>query len=163
MSSISRLICVCIIGSAATIAASASAWNGLMPLHSTRSEVIQKLGPSEEPNNEWSSLHKTASEIVFVMYATGPPCGAGGTSVWKVPKGTVISITVRSKNRLLLSALTLDLSKFERSTGGHVPGYVYFSNRQVGMSIEVYGDDVTGITYFAGDTDAELRCCGVPT
>lgn len=159
MFTISRLMCLWLIGFGATFTALASEWNGIMPLHSTRADVVRILGPSAEPNNEWSSHHRTTNEVVFVMYATGPPCGSNGVNSWKVPKGTVVSVTVRSKNKLLLTALTLDLSKFEKSGGGHVPGYSYYSNQREGMSIEVYGDDVTGITYFAGDADIGLRCC----
>jgi hypothetical protein len=138
----------------------AKEWHGIIPLHSSRADVERLLGPPADRNNELVSIHKLEHEVVFIVYATGPPCGTDGPSAWQVPRGTVLSITVRSRTELRLSDLKIDQKKYKKTGGGHVPDVFYYTNDEEGVSIEVVQGKVTGITYEPAAKDEYLRCPG---
>jgi len=79
--------------------ASGKDWRGITPLHSTRMDVEKLLGrpPSQ---GKYVSTYALDTETVEVIYASGPPCGAGLTNSWRVPKDTVLSIRAIPKNEL---------------------------------------------------------------
>src|SRR5258706_11350897 len=79
-------------------------WHGVVPLHSTRADVERLLGPSKKPAKDYSSIHETEREVVLVEYSTGEPC-SGGANKWKVPRGTVLSISVALRTEIRFSDL----------------------------------------------------------
>ena len=107
-----------------TISAAGKEWRGIKPLHSTRAEVERQLGTA--PSKMQLTTYQTEKEAVSVLYAGGSPCGVDAGSEWRVPKETVVSITVSPKNRILLSDLMLDLSKFEKTPGIHRPNIISY-------------------------------------
>ena len=141
----------------------AKEWNGILPLHSTRTDVERKLGGPDRATNQYASVYKTQNEVVFVLYASGSPCGPDGPDAWKVPSGTVISITVRSNTELRLTDLHLDESKYKRTDNeGLGPPYYYYTDDTEGVQIEVTQGRVMGITYFPSAKDNHLRCLLTP-
>jgi hypothetical protein len=151
------LSCCCLLAAAGL--SYAKEWHGIVPLHSTREDVERRLGPPDDPVNLLASVYKTKDEVVFVLYATGPPCGTDGPSAWRVPRGTVLSITTHPKIELRFSELHIDVSKYKITDGGHVPGYAYYTDEKEGLKFEVTQNLVMSTTYFASAKDEYLRCC----
>lgn len=134
-------------------------WHGIVPLHSTRADVDRLLGPAKAPAENHSSIHETEREVVLVEYSTGEPC-SGGVNRWKVPRGTVLSVSVAPRAKVRFSELHLDESQYKVTDGGHVPNYTYYTNDKEGIKVEVTGGLVMSISYFPGSKDKELRCPG---
>ena len=133
-------------------------WRGIVPLHSTRTDVERLLGPPADQNNDLMSIYKLEKEVVVVEYAAGPPCGADGPSAWRVPRGTVLGITVHPKTELYFSDLHIDVSRYKITDGGDVPNYVYYTDEREGNQYEVTQGLVMSITYFHTAKDGDLRC-----
>ena len=136
----------------------AKEWHGIVPLHSTRADVERLLGPSTDPTKEHASIHKTKNEVVLVVYASGPPCGTDARSMWQVPRGTVVSLTVASRREQQVTDLPIDITSYEKIEDGHLPGITRYISEEEGISIEVDKDKVTDISYFASAKDKYLRC-----
>jgi hypothetical protein len=132
-------------------------WRGIVPLHSTRTDVERLLGPPAEDHG-LMSVYKLEREVVVVDYAAGPPCGTDGFRIWQVPRGTVLSIRVAPKAQLLFAHLCLDESKYKVTDGGHAPNYSYYTDDREGVQIEVTHGLVMSISYFPAEKDKELRC-----
>jgi hypothetical protein len=151
------LSCACVL--AAVSHSYAKEWHGIVPLHSTRSDVERLLGPPRDPSKEHASIHNLEKEVVFIVYATGPPCGTDGTSMWQVPRGTVIGITLSPKAELRFSDLHIDESKYKITDGnGHVPGIRYYTDETEGLQFVVTRGNIVDITYFHSAKDNHLRC-----
>ncbi len=131
---ISLLLCILLL---TPMISHGKEWRGIVPLHSTRAEVERLLGPPTDPSNELASIYKLEHEVVFIVYASGPPCGVDGPSAWQVPRGTVLTVTVRSRTQLQFSDLKIDVSEYKKTGGGHVPDVFYYTSDVDGISIEV--------------------------
>jgi hypothetical protein len=118
---------------------------------------VERLLGDTSPKTQLTT-YQTRHEAVSVLYASGPPCGSDVDSEWKVPKDTVVSITVAPKNRLLLSELKIDLSTYQTSSGVHRPNIITYLNKQEGVEIQTFQDEVMSITYFPSVSDLNLRC-----
>ena len=134
----------------------AKEWRGIIPLHSTRADVERLLG-DPSPKKQLAT-YQTKREAVSVLYASGPPCGSDADSEWKIAKDTVISITVSPKDRVLLSELGIDLSTYDRLSGIHRPNIITYLNKQEGIRIETFHDEVMSFTYFPAASESPLRC-----
>jgi hypothetical protein len=135
----------------------AKEWRGIVPLHSTRADVERLL---KKTNPECQQCVYVTEEVsVVVVYSSGSACGKEESNRWNVPHDTVISLTVYYKNpRLKFADLKIDESKFEKETTAHLPGVVYYTNRDEGMHIEVIGGAAQSITYFYRAKDKNLLC-----
>ena len=145
------------------VTAEAKGWRGIVPLHSTRSEVEQLLGPPTEQNTPYSVVYKTPDETVLIYYAKDRPCGIGEKySQWRVATNTVTSIFVTPVPGSPLSRLSIDESKYKKLVGGHVPETRYI-NASDGEAWTVGVDnEVRSINYFAAADDSHLECSGLP-
>ena len=151
-------LCFCIM-SYMTTTAQSRGWRGLVPLHSTRSDVERLLGSPNEVLSTYSTFYRTASETVIVNYANGAPCGIGEKySQWRVPANTIESILVTPLKGFPVSQLSIDQTKFEKGSGGHRPEDVYYINDQDGETIRVYLGDVMSLSFYPGKIDAHLSC-----
>ena len=134
----------------------AKEWRGIIPLHSTRVDVERLLG-NVSPKKQLTT-YQTKKDAVSVLYASGPPCGSDAGSEWKVPRDTVVSITVAPKDRVFLSELEIDLRTYDKFSGIHRPNIITYLNKEEGTRIETFQDEVTSITYFAAASDSPLKC-----
>src|SRR6267142_4269866 len=112
--------------------AQAKAWRGIVPLHSTRTDVERLLG---KPNAKYGRYDIDNQEIEF-FYSKGR-CVNG----WDVPEDTIIDIAVNPKQSPRLSDLKVELSKYERFRDPHVTSHVYYTNRDEGIRYVVYEDE----------------------
>ena len=140
---------------------SAKPWRGITPLHSTRSDVERILGRSNDTRQHWTT-YQTDTKAISVLYANGLPCGRGSNSEWKLPKGTVISITVAPKTILLLSDLHIDESKYRKLSDPHKLNTTEYFDQEEGESISVVNGEISSLTYFAASSDSYLRCPNAP-
>jgi hypothetical protein len=109
--------------------ASASEWHGIVPLHSTRSDVLRILG---EPNSKYDR-YLIDGEEASIIYSR-VTCASG----WNVPSDTVILISVTLKNRTTLSDLKINLDKYVRVRDPFVTTHVFYANGEEGLLYEVY-------------------------
>lgn len=107
----------------------AGEWHGIIPLHSTRSDVLRILG---EPNSKYDR-YLIDGEEATIIYSRGP-CLSG----WNVPSDTVMLISVTLKLRTKLSDLKINLDKYQRFRDPFVTAHVFYANREEGVRYEVY-------------------------
>ena len=134
-------------------------WCGIVPLHSTRTDVerLLKVKPERCGNN--ACLYDLSEKTVFVLYADMPTCrNEDATTSWKVPRDTVIQITINFKTPQSFSALDIDVTKYDRVPDKELRGLVYLSDYDQGIRMETSGDTVRRITYYPAATDDNLRC-----
>jgi hypothetical protein len=129
-------------------------WRGLIPLHSTRDDVIRLLGPSPGGNDirVTYSLEKEDVHIVFSSDEPYPRCSSG------VPKEAVLLIQITPKTKLRLSDLRIEPSKY-RSFDPSSPtdiGYVGLIDDVDGVVIQTFKGYVSLICYMANIEDRKL-------
>lgn len=110
--------------------AQAKEWRRIVPLRSTRAQVERRLG---KPRGGYQELK---TERAFFFYSSGRGCAGG--EVWNVPRDTVVRILVTPKTKLRLSALRLDLKRFEKSADAEVPTHALYKDKEAGLTYEVY-------------------------
>ena len=128
-------------------------WRGITPLHSTRKDVEQILGPARDSNG--SSLYQLEDETVLISYSTGK-CSEGG--VWDVLRDTVIRISVSPKKALTPAALQLDLRQFKVVPNTHLRGFFEYTNPEEGIYLRTFNGEVTKIEYLPAVRENHLRC-----
>ena len=152
----SRITCVVLVIAGAC---QAKGWRGIVPHHSTRADVERLIG---EPNFKYH-LYDFEKERVFIFYASDP-CAEGPPSGGNTPRDVVTEISVAPKEKLLLSDLHLDLSKYERVKDAEVQVHTSYVNKKEGIRYEVSeggGEDdgrILETRYEPAAADAILRC-----
>ncbi len=129
-------------------------WRGIVPLHSTRTDVERLLGPG---TNECKCGYYLNDANVFFIYSSFT-CRDG--AVWEVPPDTVLRITVYPKTHPKFSDLKIDKTKFTERQDGHIENIVTYVNDDEGIVIEVNRemDMVMGFYYEPAARDQLLRC-----
>ena len=139
--------------------AQAKGWRGIVPLHSTRTDVEQLLGKPNEKLATYSVLYRTMNETIIVDYAQGRSCGRENAgNQWKVPRYTVERILVTLNRGVPLTQLGIDETKYKKRSGGDRPEDVYYVNEENGETLRVFQDEVLEMTYFPAAADEHLRC-----
>ena len=132
--------------------ANAAGWRGIVPLHSTRSDVERLLGA---PTGECKCFYETGSESIKVEYAKAP-C-VGYPSGWNVSQDTVLKVDVRSARPRAFSDLALTLDSFYKAADDTLTRY--YSNRVEGIEYAVsWQGIVDSVSYIPSSNDAHLRC-----
>jgi len=126
-------------------------WRGIVPLHSTKADVIKLLG---EPNLKVDGGYNLPDVTVNFIYST-QPCELG----WNVPVGTVLRILVSlKKDRPKLSELDIDLTKYKKKVHGELPDITDYINDEEGILLEVQQGEVRLIWYDPAAKDNHLKC-----
>jgi hypothetical protein len=156
-------LCMCMTLSTALIA-QGKEWRGIVPLRSTRADVERLLGPpAQDPLSAGCKcLYQLDDENVHILYANGLPCGEGEQrdwriGGWKVPVDTVIEISVFFKTERPLSDFKID-EKYEIETDNHLPGWIFYTQREEGIRIEGTKKTAANVSYFPAAKDSYLRC-----
>lgn len=135
---------------------SQSGWNGIIPLHSTRSDVEKRLG---KPAAECRCAYSTPDEAIRVNYAEGhckgPPYG------WNVPTDTVLEIEVLPKQQTVISEPALLAQNYIKSRELDGPT-VYYTNVQLGIRYTVDNGKIKSVSYIPSSNDISFRCPGFP-
>lgn len=129
----------------------------IVPIETTAEDVKRLLG---EPVSKSPDFHKSDDFNVLISYTSGLSCEKQPTYGWKVPRDRVISFTVIVKTAFHqkdLQNLGIDLSKYEKKEGGHIPETSY-DNREEGIGIILNGDQVMSIDLFPPKKYLHLMC-----
>lgn len=104
-------------------------WHGIVPLRSTRSDVLRLLG---SPNSKYGRYLIDGEEATIIY--SGGPCLSG----WNVPRDTVRLISVTFRQSLKLPDLKINFDNYERARDPFVTTHVYYTNRAEGIRYEVF-------------------------
>jgi hypothetical protein len=130
-------------------------WRGIVPLRSTRAEVIRLLGQPNIGND----LYEIDDNRIFFVYSDGP-CEKGRPG-WNVPPDTVVSISVAPNHELKFADLRIDKKKYRKHQDSELPDIFHYTNDIEGISISVSEGDVRNIYYTPGSKDEHLRCASL--
>lgn len=149
-----RTITICLWVITMTNLSLGKGWRGIVPLHSTRTDVYRLLGSPDESG----LFYDLKDEKVLIEYSHGQ-CESG-QSLWNVPPDTVIRISVEPKIKSKISDLKLDKTKYREERDSHLQQILYYRNNEEGLSIEVNTDSglVNAFTFFPAAKDDYLRC-----
>lgn len=129
-------------------------WRGIVPLHSTRDDVIRLFGVSSDGG---AYAYTFENEQVFFHYQTqDSECGKIWGR-WNVPLDTVLGLTIYPKIKALFTDLKLDMSKFKKNKI-HLPGMYRYVNEEEGISYAVDDGVAAQIDYFPAAADKRLAC-----
>jgi hypothetical protein len=151
----SKMILMCVMTMLAMLTATqAKEWRGLVPLHSTRADVIRTLGQSSESNNLRSKYH-SEKEDVYIVFSTKDFCDA---DTKKLPPGTVLLIQIRPKTAIRLSDYRIDTKRLKRFAPSSPPniGYEGYLDDEEGVIYRTYQGKVDTIAYIAAARDRHL-------
>ncbi len=132
----------------------AQGWRGIKPLHSTREDVEQLIGPPMQKNG---ATYDLKGERVNVGYSD-VACTKGWPFGWNVPAGTVTDIIIYPQPRPKLAELPIDISKSKKYVDPS--GVIHYNNDDEGLSVAVDPNEyeVRVIEYYPAASDAHLRC-----
>jgi hypothetical protein len=139
--------------------AEAKDWRGIKPLVSTRTDVVQLLGPPATDRGDFIFYEFEKERVSFRLSGGSCRVGSGG---WNVPRGVVIEIWVTPKpNQLKLADLSLDEAAYRKEQDREVLCFFHYTDDAAGVAYEVDtcdGDMVTLIQLFPASGEARLRC-----
>lgn len=126
-------------------------WRGIMPLHSTRSDVERILGASA---TDCKCAYKASDAVIHVEYAVDRCKGA--LPGWNVPVDTVLRFTVRPIIQQKFSEL------IERYTFRRDDTFTtYYANREEGIEYAVLPNGIIdSVSYVPSTRDDGLVCSG---
>jgi hypothetical protein len=139
-------------------------WRGILPMHSTREDVIALLGPPPQPPagraymlHPGRSIYFFDEGEVYIVFADEKFLQENNCQA--VPSGTVLMIRVTPKDELLVSSLNLDEKKFRKFDPSTPPdrGFEGFIDNDEGLVIRAYKGKVDQMIYLASSAD-RARC-----
>jgi len=131
--------------------------NGLVPLHSTRSDFENRFGRSTD---SCQCMFRTEKETIAVDYASAP-C-KGRLYGWNVPKDTVLAFTNRPKVPFPVSEINLNADRFIRTHSQDENVTIYYTDTVSGTKYAVQENKVIFIRHVPSSRDNDLRCPGFP-
>lgn len=134
--------------------ASAKAWRGIVPLHSTQADVERLLGP---PNVE-DSEYDIEDEHAFIAYASRR-CEADLPGGWNVDPNTVVEIRVSLNGNMTMADLPVPWDTLEQTYGVHTP-QVYYLDPKEGVRYTTVDGSIRAITYLGSAEDEKKFSCG---
>lgn len=135
---------------ATSISVSAQGWRGIVPLKSDCETVKRLLGIPQ--CRTWT--YQFSEGNISISFSDGT-CETG----WKVSAGTVISFSLYTKAKQKLDDAFPDLSKYVKSSDGHVRGITNYTNADEGVTITAQEDGtISSIFYGPTTKDSALRC-----
>lgn len=115
MPNVRRLTIIAALVLVAAIDVAAKDWRGLLPMHSTRADVISLLGPASNPSTD-RLLYSLDDAHVLFMFADKKYIASGDCE--GVPEGTLLAISLRPKQEMSLVSLNLNESSLKRFNRG---------------------------------------------
>lgn len=138
---------------------SAESWNSIHPLISRKTDVERILGRC--PDNQGTSRcrYPVEDKNILIEYSVGDSCSET-ESVWKVPNGTVLRITIHQKDGgILLKNLPYDLKDFRYEEDPELPGFEHYTQAKKGLALEVSGGFVQSLYYGPSAPDRRRFAC----
>lgn len=136
----------------------AKEWHGIVPLHSTKADVINILGkPTKDFNGVYYQLE---NEEVIISLQNGD-CNSGirpSNVNFNVPNGTVTNIGILLGKRLPLAQFKTDDANF-KSENSNTSGLAYLVNYKEGFEIETFKGEVISLNYGPDNKEPEEKFC----
>jgi hypothetical protein len=135
----------------------AKPWHGIVPLHSSRSDVYELLGKPTRVG-KYTASFELPNEVLEFIFAKGGPCGTTLIDSWRVARDTVVSIRVVPRKELTFE----NRRSFVKSQDPSQITVVHYSDLDEGVRYTVEnqtkGERVISIDYFAASADHVLSC-----
>jgi hypothetical protein len=131
--------------------ASAKAWRGIVPLHSSRQDVVRLLNQCEDKKERCSfSLEDQDVMIVFSGWQH-----AFNTCPKSIPRDTVLLVRVRRNRGIPVQDLKVNLKTFKAFDPSYPSriGYRAYIDEKSGLLIKAYKGDVVEFDYIAARED----------
>lgn len=137
---------------------STKGWKGIAPLHSSRADVERLLGSPSAPCKSLCR-YETKREVVFVGYS-GETCTNNEENRWRIPRDTVISVTVNLEKRPKFSSLKLNRKKFTKTDDPELHRYTSYTSAELGVDYSVNDEGrVYSIDWFPTAKDEKAFEC----
>lgn len=137
-----------------------NAWQGFVPLRSTRADVERLLGASRSSLGEIYS-YITPENKVDISYSADP-CAVGGAHRLGSGVDVVMKIVVSPQKTILVKSLGLDKNRYSRIQNDHPENWVHYLNSAEGITVDAVLNDgceeVLSFIYLPTSRDLELRC-----
>ncbi len=128
-------------------------WRGIVPLHSTRTDVTRLLGRPAETNG-LRSIYRLRTEEVYIVFSGVQLCDHKTT---KVPAGTVLLVQVTPRVPLSVVDLQLDRGRLkEFSPSLQDPDWKGFIDEEEGLIVRSFKEKIDRIFYYASAKDRGL-------
>jgi hypothetical protein len=133
----------------------AKEWRGIVPLHSTRTDVTRLLGESPDANSIRSKYSLKSQEVLIVFASQdlyGPDC------LKRLPPETVLLVLITPKLPLKFSDSGFDVENFRKFDPSRPKdrGYEGFVDDVSGLVIRAFKGAVEEIFYIASSEDKHL-------
>ena len=148
------LLCGFLLSAAST--ASAKAWRGIEPLHSTRTDVERLLGPPNVHKSPNTWTYDFPEERASIDFSSGD-CEEGLPGGWRVPKDTVVGIGIYIGLGKKIEDVLTPGKEYEQIHGAHTPHITYVDSDE-GISFIVASGLVQRISYGPAAKDKGLAC-----
>ena len=151
-----------LFGSYSLVCGQPNAWNGIVPLISTRANVENILGkPTPMPHSVSPYIERyiTKDGRISVTYSTGP-CMVKSSNGWDVPEFTVVSILFHPDDLPKVADVKLDQQRFEKRPDQGVLYTTVYTSKTDGISLTVddMGGSVVFFNYFPESKYDYLKC-----
>jgi hypothetical protein len=152
-------IIVLIFVNCISVFSQSNAWNGIVPLHSTRSQVAKILGTPKE-KTVFDAFKYESKDGQVEIYYSDKKCDAA----WDIPMDTVLSLKVYPVSLAGKSLDELKIDKNNFSVSIDDAFYAKWTNAEEGLQYYFYQIDkeLISIYYLPKKSDNNLRCNGFP-
>lgn len=132
----------------------ANGWRGITPLHSTCEDVkrILKVDNCSLPISEY-----TLPDYRVKVSFADDDC-VSSPLAWRVPKGTVLSLTISPQRAMTASQFGIDLSGSKKRDGEEIVGMEHYDNEEEGVSVELFQGHLLNVGLRPRKSDEALRC-----
>ena len=129
-------------------------WRGIVPLHSTKNEVVRLLG-SPADSNDIRSIYHLENEDVYVVFSNNQHCSFDTT---KIPIGTVLLVQVTPRTKLEFTDLRIDQKRLrEFKPSAQDSEWKGFIDEEEGLIVRSYKQRIDRIFYI-GRANDRARC-----
>lgn len=137
-----------------TMRSQSNCWRGITPLHSTCEDVkkILKVDTCRLPISEY-----TLPDFRVMVEFENETC-VSAPRAWRVPKGTVLALTLSPRNEMRPSEFGLDLSRYKKREDGEIVGVEHYDSDEEGVTVDLYRGFVQNLFLYPRKSDDTLRC-----
>jgi len=134
---------------------SAKEWRGIVPLHSTRADVVRLFGSCSQPDG--GCQFQLGNEEIHIVFSTGL-MSEYHECARKLPPETVLLIEVKLTTPARLEALRITQKNFRTFDPSTPPkmGYKGFIDEKEGLVINTYRGKVLQLDFIAASKDVHL-------
>jgi hypothetical protein len=135
----------------------AKEWRGIVPLHSTRADVVRLFGNCSD--RDGGCKFRVGNEVAYIVFSNGAVVREYNECARKLPPETVLMIEVELATPVNLSSLRIDKKKFRTFDPSSPPniGYKGYIDEKEGLIIKTYKGRVLQLNYIAAGHDVP-RC-----